>query len=354
MYNTRLEEKTGSAAKRWKDGDKKKMFGGAGAAAAGIRSFVLCAVLVLAAGIVSNCSGGSDGGSGPPAPIPINTASGWSDSPSISRDGQRLYFMYSRYDFGPWIISGTPPVLSGPDRPGLHHSANPWDESDIYMAVRNPDGTWSEAVNLGLNGASGDSSGMEIDGGNTFIWLHGSGAGNDIVMASKAPDGTWNIPVNPGPGINDHTAGVFQDNPHLSPDGKGLWFTSNRAGGVDKRDIWFSLYTGSWSTPVNMGSPFNTTGEEDQIWSAPTGTTPEIYWNASEGLKRCTWNGSTCAEASPEIVTIPGCSYAAEVSMTDDGQYLYFGCGDPATGRVKIMYSVKQPGGSWGQATPVD
>jgi hypothetical protein len=263
--------------------------------------------------------------------------------------------MYSRYDFGPWIVSGgtTTPVLSGPDRPGLHHSANPWDESDIYMATRNPDGTWSEAVNLGLNGAYGDSSGMEIEGGNTFIWLQGNGSGNDIVKASKSPDGTWSSPVNLGAGINDHTAGVFQDNPHLSPDGQGLWFTSNRAGGAGGRDIWFSLSTGgSWTTPVNMG-PLNTAGEEDQIWIAPVGAAPEIYWNASDGLKRCTWNGSTCA-AAPETVTIPGCSYAAEVSITDDGHYLYFGCGDPATGRVTIMYSVKQLDGSWGQATPVD
>jgi hypothetical protein len=315
-------------------------------------SVVLFAALVLFAGLLSQCSGG---GADLPGRIPINTATGWSDSPSISRDGQRLYFMYSRYDFGPWIKSGgtTTPVLSGPDRPGLHHSANPWDESDIYMAVKRSDGTWSEAVNLGLNGAYGDASGMEIDGGNTFIWLQGNGSGNDIVMASKAPDGTWNSPVSLGAGVNDHTGGVFQDNPHLSPDGQGLWFTSNRAGGAGARDIWFSLYTGgSWTTPVNMGSPFNTDGEEDQIWITPTGPTPEIYWNASDGLKRCTWNGSACS--TPEIITIPGCSYAAEVSITDDGQYLYFGCGDLTTGRVKIMYSIKQPGGSWGQATPVD
>lgn len=317
-------------------------------------SLVLFTALALFAGLLSQCGNGG-GGSAPPARIPINTATGWSDSPSISRDGQRLYFMYSRYDFGPWIISGgaTQPVLAGPDRPGLHHSANPWDESDIYMATRNPDGSWSEAVNLGLNGAYGDASGMEIDGGNTFIWLQGNGAGNDIVMASKAPDDTWNTPVGLGPGVNDHTAGVFQDNPHLSPDGQGLWFTSNRPGGAGARDIWFSLYTGgTWTTPVNMG-PLNTTGEEDQIWIAPVGATPEIYWNTSDGLKRCTWNGSTCA-AAPELVTIPGCAYAAEASITDDGQYLYFGCGDPATGRVKIMYSVKQLDGSWGQATPVD
>ena len=177
---------------------------------------VLCSAFIVAAGLWSSCSSG--GGTTPASRIPINTATGWSDSPSISRDGQRLYFMYSRYDFGPWIISGgtTPPVLSGPDRPGLHHSVNPWDESDIYMATRNPDGTWSEAINLELNGAYGDASGMEIDGGDTFIWLQGNGAGNDIVMASKALDGAWNTPVDLGPGVNDGTSRRLQDNPHLS------------------------------------------------------------------------------------------------------------------------------------------
>jgi hypothetical protein len=264
--------------------------------------------------------------------------------------------MYSRYDFAPWIISGgtTPPVLSGPDRSGLHHSAQPFDESDIYMATRNPDGTWSEAVNLGLNGAYGDSSGMEINGGDTFIWLQGNGSTNNIVMANKNPDGTWATPVDLGPSINDHGAGVFQDNPHLSPDGLGLWFTSNRAGGSGLRDIWFSAFaSGSWSAPLNMGAPFNSAGEEDQIWIGPVGVTPGIFWSSSDGMKYCVWIGSTCS-APPEILTIPGCAYAAEVSVTDDGQSMYFGCGDLTTGRVSIMYSVKQQDGSWGAAIPVD
>src|SRR5687768_13395229 len=48
--------------------------------------------------------------------VGINTAGGWSDSPFISGDGQRLYFMYSRYNFAPWILSGgaQQPVLAGP------------------------------------------------------------------------------------------------------------------------------------------------------------------------------------------------------------------------------------------------
>jgi hypothetical protein len=309
--------------------------------------------LVLAAGFFAGCSGG---GSESPTHVPINTATGWSDSPHISRDGNRLYFMYSRYDFGPWILSGgaTAPVLAGPDRPGLHHSANPFDESDVYMATRNPNGTWSEAVNLGFNGAYGDSSGMEINGGDAFVWLQGNGSTNNIVTATKNPDGTWGAPVDPGPEVNDHGAGVFQDNPHLSPDGTGLWFTSNRAGGAGARDIWFSLYaSGNWSSPVNMGAPFNSAGDEDQIWIAPVGANPDIYWNGPAGINHCTWTGATCA-APPDAVTIPGCAVAAEVSVTDDGQSMYFACGNPTTGRVSIMYSVKQPGGGWGTAVPVD
>lgn len=322
--------------------------------AVGSRSVVRCLALVLTAGCLSSCS---NGGSDPVTRVPINTATGWSDSPHISRDGNRLYFMYSRYDFGPWILSGgtTAPVLSGPDRPGLHHnSANPFDESDIYMATKNPDGTWSEAVNLGFNNAYGDSSGMEINDGNTFIWLQGNGSGNDIVIATKNPDGTWGAAVNLGPDINDHAAGVFQDNPHLSPDGLGIWFTSNRTGGSGARDIWFSLYaSGSWSAPVNMGTPFNSAGDDDQIWISPVGATPDIYWNGPGGMNHCVWTGSACS-APPDAVTIPGCAYAAEVSIPDDGQSLYFGCGNLTTGRVSIMYSVKQQDGSWGTAVPVD
>lgn len=290
----------------------------------------------------------------PSGPVPINTATGWSDSPFISGDGQRLYFMYSRYDFGPWIVSGgaRPPVLSGPNRQGLRRSSNPFEESDIYMSTRNPDGTWSNAVNLGLNGNSADSSGMEINGGNTFVWLKGNGTNKKIVIAHRNPDGTWGDAIDPGPGINNHSPGVIQDNPHLSADGKGLWFTSNRAGGAGLKDIWFSSFSGvSWSAPVSLGARVNTAGGEDQFWYSPI--TNEMYWNGPAGVMRCTGNGTICV-TPPAVVFIPECVLSAEVSFTDDGQRMYFGCGDAISGRVMIMYSVKQGNGTWGPATPVD
>lgn len=301
----------------------------------------------------------SCGSSGaPPAPpaarVPINTATGWSDSPFISGDGQRLYFMYSRYDFAPFIRSGgtQAPVLSGPDRPGLHHSSQPFDESDIYVATKNADGSWSEPANLGFNGAYGDASGMEINGGRTFVWLQGNGTTNNIVMATRNGDVTWEAATALGPGINDHSPGVFQDNPFLSADGMALWFTSNRpTGSGGGKDLWFASRSGgTWSNPVNLGTPFNTAGDEDQFWFSPGAL--DLYWNGPAGLMHCVSNGATCS-AAPAVVTIPGCSISAEVSITDDGRLLYFACGDPTTGRVRIMYSRRQ-GSGWGTATPVD
>lgn len=288
--------------------------------------------------------------------IPINTA-GWSDSPFISRDGQRLYFMYSRYDFGPWIKSGGTqmPVLAGPDRPGLNkNEINPFDESDIYVATKNPDGTWGEAVNLGLNGAYGDASGMEINNGNTFVWLRGNGVTtNPLVMAHKNGDGSWGSPIDFGAVINDFSSGAINDNPHISEDGNGLWFVSTRPGGLGGRDIWFSAKSGgTWSNPVNV-TFMNSAGDEDQPWMRPG--TYEVYWNSPQGLKTCVYDpGANNCTAAPTVITIPGCSFVAEASMPDDGQTLYYGCGNLTTGRVSIMYSVKQSDGSWGQATPVD
>lgn len=311
------------------------------------------AVMVLSPGCANAPSSADTGATGEPSAASKVNSAGWSDSPFISRDGQRLYFMYSRWDFAPWIHSGgsSTPALAGPDRPGLHKdNTNPWSESDIYMSTRSANGSWGVPVNLGFNGAFGDASGMEIDGGNTFVWLRGDGATNKIVMATRNPGGSWGAITDLGAGVN--AAGVIQDNPHVSVDGNAIWFVSNRPGGLGAKDLWFSTKAGgSWTAPVNVGTPFNSSGDEDQPWLSPVSN--DVYWNGPSGLMHCVSNGSTCTGA-PEVVAIPGCDFAAEVSMPDDRQTMFFACGTVSTGRVKIMYSQRQPNGSWGTAIPVD
>ena len=290
----------------------------------------------------------------------INTGTGWSDSPFVSRDGKRVYFMYSRWNFAPFISSGgtKQPILSGPDRPGLNHSTNPWSESDIYLSTKQNDGTWSSPVNLGLNGAYGDSSGMEISSGSTFVWLRGDGTTNKIVIASKKQNGTWGTPVDVGADINkqgslaDGTR-IIQDNPRLSADGKNLYFTSNRPGGMGGKDIWISTKAanGTWSIPFNAGPSINTVGNEDQVWVSPISNT--VYLNTSAALERCTWDQALgCINYT--AVTFANYPYIGGASVTDDGNTMVFASVDPVTFMISIMIASKGTDGNWTNPRPID
>jgi outer membrane protein OmpA-like peptidoglycan-associated protein len=57
---------------------------------------------------------------------------------------------------------------------------------------------------------------------------------------------------------------LYVAHPALSRDGKTLWFSSNRDGGLGGLDIWYSNKSdnGDWSTPINAGDKVNTTGNE--------------------------------------------------------------------------------------------
>jgi hypothetical protein len=104
---------------------------------------------------------------------------------------------------------------------------------------------------------------------------------------------------------------------------------------------------------VNIGAGFNSNGDDDQFWMPNGGATTDVYWNSPTGMKHCISNGTGCT-APVATLTFSGCDYAAEASMPDDGQTIYFGCGSNSTGRVKIMYSQKQSNGTWGPAVPID
>lgn len=62
--------------------------------------------------------------------------------------------------------------------------------------------------------------------------------------------------------MQDH----FDSHPALTPDGKTIYFTSDRHGGVGGTDIWYatrnSTSTDNWSTPQPLGSTINTLCDE--------------------------------------------------------------------------------------------
>jgi hypothetical protein len=72
----------------------------------------------------------------------------------------------------------------------------------------------------------------------------------------------WSEPVNLGPMINTSASETAAS---LSQDGLRLYFHSNRPGGFGANDLWFSRRASldsPWETPVNMGSVLNGTAND--------------------------------------------------------------------------------------------
>jgi outer membrane protein OmpA-like peptidoglycan-associated protein/Tol biopolymer transport system component len=85
----------------------------------------------------------------------------------------------------------------------------------------------------------------------------------DIFISHLLPDGRWSEPVNLGPTIN--TKG-YDGSPFMSADGQTLYFCSDGHGGVGKRDIFMSEFRGpsdqDWSTPIALPEPINSSADD--------------------------------------------------------------------------------------------
>ncbi len=98
----------------------------------------------------------------------------------------------------------------------------------------------------------------------------GGQGGLDIFKTVLQPNGTWSAPVNLGPGINTK---ANEDAPFIHPDQKTLFFTSDGHNSMGGRDIFMTKFVGdAWSSPENMGYPVNTTANDNYFTLIADGT----------------------------------------------------------------------------------
>jgi hypothetical protein len=91
-------------------------------------------------------------------------------------------------------------------------------------------------------------------------------------------EGTNPSIIDLGPEINSPS---WDGQPFITPDGKRLYFASDRPGGLGGSDIWIADRTaqGSWGAPYNAGPAINTPGDEySPCFDAPHG---RLYFAAS-------------------------------------------------------------------------
>ena len=99
---------------------------------------------------------------------------------------------------------------------------------DLYYC-KFENGSFNPPINMGdsINSANGEyNSFISPDGSFIMYNTHGKGyKGGDIYIAFKNENNTWNTPVNMSKTINSNH---FEFCPSLSPDGKHLFFTSQK------------------------------------------------------------------------------------------------------------------------------
>jgi hypothetical protein len=151
-------------------------------------------------------------------------------------------------------------------------------KDDIYVSFKNEEGVWTEPEILNLNSDRHDATiSVSPDGQTLFIYREDGGG---QVMESKLIGETWSEPLLLGSDINDPLA--WETHATISADGNTLYFVSDRAGGIGKRDIYkcVKLPNGEWSRALNVGTNINTAFEEDAPFLTADGKT--LYF-ASQG-----------------------------------------------------------------------
>lgn len=191
----------------------------------------------------------------------INTEDGWESQPSLSADGNTLYFATVRQGCIP-LDGGLP-------------------STDIFYSQRQKDGSWSAAQPLSpvINTKGNEKAPFMHTDSKTLYFAsdgHRGAGGYDIFQTKMQPDGSWSTPKNIG-----HPISTEEDEHGLivSTDGVEAYFASNR---LNKGQGGFDIF--SFTMPENVrpekvmlvkGEVKNETGQPAQ------GATVEIKYTES-------------------------------------------------------------------------
>ncbi|MES2286150.1 MAG: OmpA family protein [Bacteroidota bacterium] len=139
---------------------------------------------------------------------------------------------------------------------------------------------WSEPEQIKLKGfdnmAKGNHQGSFFSNdGKTILLSFSEKEGsdnNDLYVTFLEEDDKWSRPKSLGTIINTEDN---DDTPFLASDGVSLYFSSDRIGGLGKRDIYLTKRLDNtwlnWTVPVNIGPTVNTSGDDANYSIAASG-----------------------------------------------------------------------------------
>ena len=134
-------------------------------------------------------------------------------------------------------------------------------QEDFYITTRGPDGEWQPIRSIGppINTPHFNEGAQSLTAdGQRMYYTVCPRRLCDLYFSDRQPNGRWGNPQKLPMPVN--TPSSSEKQPSISPDGKTLYFVSNRNGGLGNFDIWRShrLDDNRWSQPENLGETINT------------------------------------------------------------------------------------------------
>ena len=138
-------------------------------------------------------------------------------------------------------------------------------EEDFY-ASKKENGEWQKRYKLDYPINTGYNEGAQCispDGKYLFYTICNTDFGNGScdLYWSKRIGNRWSRPRNFDAPV---CTKFWESQPSIAPDGKTIYFASNRPGGFGKMDIWKTIMTeeGLFTVPENLGKNINTDGDD--------------------------------------------------------------------------------------------
>ncbi len=180
-------------------------------------------------------------------------------------------------------------------------------QTDIFV-TRLVDGQWQDASPVSNLNSQADDLGLIVSSGGREIYFYSNrtgGLGGTDLYVSQRTDSGWSTPKNAGETVNS-TADEYD--PALSPDGRSLFFASNRNENPAPRQ----------RTGENGPLPWNTTlrAQRDRI-------TFDLY-AAERATAESPWSAAAVLAGLSEADASEGAPY-----VSPDGAFLYFASDRP-------------------------
>ena len=195
------------------------------------------------------------------------------------------------------------------------------------IVKRNIDGTWTDPVPMQIDNYDIISSAVSLTMSSSSDVLimslprKDSYGDSDLYISFKLGDNHWSSPKNMGSKVNSNMKDVT---PHLTADGKDLFFASNRAPSIGGLDIFYVSRLDdtwmNWSEPRHFVSSINSVEDESQpYFNTATGY---LYFSSKKAGTHDIYRVKIAPDVQQEVL-VKGKIINAQTGQPVDGRVLF-------------------------------